>query len=310
MHLTSSTEHLVVKKLKTRALALEKTRAFFKARGVLEVDTPLLSSFAPIDRYIDVMQVETGCSSPFYLHTSPEYAMKKLLAMAPIDLYQLSHVFRAGEKGEKHALEFTMIEWYRKNCSLQFLIQETIELFAEFIDVSCMQTYTYEEAFLSYCGFNPLTIPLLKLQKKTGINSPHLNEHLDYLWATQVEEKFPENTLILIHPFPEFLSALAQVKNGKAQRFELYYNGLELANGYDELFDAKQLRTRLEEANRFRVQEGKPSLPIDEFFLDSVEKINTPYVGVAVGFDRLLMAQEKAERISEVLSIDTHQDPS
>lgn len=280
---------------------LAAVRQFFADRNVLEVDTPILSKAAPIATQIEVMTVHFVNGKRGYLHTSPEYAMKRLLAEHPIDMYQLSHVFREGESSERHNPEFTMVEWYRMGFNLQDLIDETVELIELFIGPQKPTFTTYRDLFLQHCGFDPFQVTLEELPKTNP--SWSVDTWLDYYMSFTIQPKM--KGLTVIRSFPASQAALARLKqegpNLVAERYEIYYDGLELSNGFYELTDPIEQRLRFENDIKDRDALGKPALPIDEEFLKALEKGLPECSGVAVGFDRLLMLQQKAASIKEVV---------
>jgi lysyl-tRNA synthetase class 2 len=301
MSLASDTLSLAT--LRARAEMLARVRSFFAERSVLEVDTPILSPTAPVATHIDVMTVHFANGKRGYLHTSTEYAMKRLLSEHPIDIYQLCHVFREGELSERHNPEFTMIEWYRIGFSLQKLIEETIELIELFIGPQEPTYYSYRELFLHYCNFDPFQVTLQDFP--TG-NSWSIDTWLDYTMSFKIQPHM--QGLTVVHSFPPSQAALAKVKpesphhpNLVAERYEIYFNGLELANGFHELTDPVEQRRRFESDVQERAALGKPSLPVDEQFLQALEKGLPPCAGVAVGFDRLFMLQQKASSLKAVV---------
>ncbi len=277
---------------------LARVRNFFSERDVLEVDTPLLSPAAPVATHIDVMTVHFANGGRGYLHTSPEYAMKRLLAEHPIDIYQLSHVFREGEISDRHNPEFTMIEWYRMGFSLQQLIDETTNLIELFLGPQKPIFFTYRELFLKYCGFDPFHITAEELHPTWSLDTS-----LDYQMSFKIQPQL--EGLVIIQNFPPSQAALAQLKKEGshlvAERFEIFFNGLELANGFHELTDPIEQRRRFENDIQERKALRKPSLPIDEAFLAALEKGLPDCSGVAVGFDRLLMLHQKASSLREVV---------
>jgi lysyl-tRNA synthetase class 2 len=271
-----------------RALFLSKVRHFFDQKGIIEVDTPLLNRCAPLDSYIDIFGVEGG----MFLHSSPEYAMKKLLSVGAPDCYFLGHVFRVEEVGSLHSPEFTMIEYYRIGKSFEFLIQETLELISLFIPSQSVLQMTYEEAFFHFAN--------LKLDEiDSTIEGPFTSQEKMHLaFATLVEPKM--KGLVVVAGFPTSEAALSKIKDGLAQRFEIYFNGVELANGYDELTSSKEQRERFLVANQKRAAMGKQTYALDENFLLALDKL-PDCVGVAIGFDRLLQIHLKAPSIHEVI---------
>lgn len=262
---------------------LFKAREFFRARNVLEVDVPMLSKMAPVDLHIDLIQTEVNRQRG-YLNSSPEYGMKRLLSEGIGDIYQISHVFRDGEVGQRHNPEFVMVEWYRLGFSLEMLMEETLSFSRLFLEEDKFEKLSYNDAFLKYAGKSYLEC-----------------EDRDYVFAFEIEPKMKGFTIV--YDFPKQDAALAKVEGDVAKRFELYYYGCELANGYDELQDAEELKGRFVRANAKRKALGKPEYPIDYDFLAALEKGLPACAGVAVGFDRLMMLRHKAKHIKEVIPI-------
>ena len=298
--------------LQDRALLFSKVRSFFAQRNILEVDTPLLSHFAPIDEHIDVMEVSLGEGKQGYLHTSPEYAMKRLLSSGLGEIFQLSHVFRKGEISNKHNPEFTMIEWYRLHEDFPLFIEETLDLIRLFLSDLPSSFLSYRQTFLRFAKIDYLHASkeeLIHCLKSHGIDPPSSpldkDTLLTLILGCIIEPHLGKEELFVLMDYPISQAALAQaVQKGEervAKRFEVYYQGIELANGYLELTEAKEQRSRLIESNAKRLQQGKNSLPIDEFFLAALEKGLPPCCGVAVGFDRLMQLRHKTETIQEVL---------
>lgn len=282
--------------LQERARLLSAVRTFFQERGVLEVDCPALSFASSIDMHIDVMTVDTGCGTG-YLHTSPEYRMKELLSLGSGDIYQLGHVFRAGEKGKWHLPEFTMIEWYRTHLSFEQMIEETLECLSLFLPKLAHTYLTYQELFSKYLDIDTThtsSQQLYEVALQQGIClDPAASEWdsdtlLQLLLSHCIEPQLGKDHFVVLTHFPASQAALARTVNGVALRFEIYYQGIELANGYQELTDPIEQRKRLIKANAERLAAGKPSLPIDERFLQALERGLPECTGVAVGFDRLL----------------------
>ena len=301
-----------IEMLKKRARMFVQIRAFFSGKGVLEVDTPILSHTAPVDTHIEVMSVAFPGGEKGYLHTSPEYAMKRLLAEGSGDIYQFSHVFRAEEAGRLHNPEFTMIEWYRVGATLQFLIDETLDLIRLFLGDLPIHIYTYREAFKKFVGIDHRSATAQDLKAIAEKNQLPLTPDADkwdkdtflhFLMAFLIEPKFAG--LNVIRDFPSTHAALARTceKEGElvAERFEVYFNGIELANGFHELTDPVEQRARFIQANLEREKLGKQTLPIDERFLTALEKSLPDSCGVAVGFDRLLMLMLHKESLADVL---------
>ncbi len=300
--------------LQQRATALRTVREFFHAKGVLEVDCPSLNHAAPIDCHIDVMRVELGDGEWGYLHTSPEYGMKRLLAAGLGDCYQLSHVFRLGEAGKLHNPEFTMLEWYRIGMEYCSFIEETLELLRLLLGPLSVSFLSYRNALQHYADIDYVyatSEELIACAKERGhslsVKATEWDKDtlLQFLLTSLVEPHLGKNELLVLHDYPATQAALAATKQKQdeliAERFEIYYRGIELANGYHELTDAKEQRQRLEGEEKMRQHLGKPPLPVDENFLKALEEGLPPCSGVAVGFDRLLMLQLGKETLAEVL---------
>lgn len=272
--------------LKDRAEMLAKARAFFAARGVMEVDVPISSQSGSIDVHIDL--VETDCMGKrCFLHSSPEFGMKRLLAEGIGDIFQLSHVFRQGERGPKHNPEFLMAEWYRMGFTFEQMIVETVAFIHLFLDQIPLQTeqMRYQEVFLRYLGFFPETL-----------------EERDYRLAFEIEPQLGHEGLTIIRDFPPEQAALSRVSpEGFAERFEVFYKGTELANGYHELTDHVEQAARFQRANLERAALGKKTYPVDTRLLEALQHGIEDCCGVAVGFDRLMMLRHETERIEEVI---------
>ncbi len=260
---------------------LRRARGFFASNAVLEVDVPILSERASVDVHIDLIE-STCLGKKAYLHSSPEYGMKRLLSEGIGDIYQIAHVFRSDERGERHNPEFTMVEWYRNAFSLEEMIEETASFISLFLpDTPEFERLEYRQAFLRYVGFFPESL-----------------EERDRLFALEVE---PNLQASIIYRFPAEQAALSCVKDGYAERFEFFYKGIELANGYHELTDPVEHRKRFERNNLERLALGKPSYPIDTLFLEALEEGIPDCSGVAVGFDRLMMVRHCVDTIDEVI---------
>lgn len=300
-------------KLQLRAQFFEKARAFFQERSILEVDIPALSPFASIDEQIDVMQVCHPAKPPRYLFTSPEYGMKKLLCEGSGDIYQMCHVFREEEEGQLHSSEFTLVEWYRCNKSFSDFIDETLDFIRLFLPAAQKEEkLSYKEAFFRFASFDyrhQSRTDLLVLAAAHGIDLHNQGEGwssdalLQLLFAELVEPRLQELTVITDYPSSQAALAQITLQEGYsvARRFEVYYKGIELANGYQELTDPVEQKKRLEEALERRSLLGKEPLPIDNSFIRALEKGLPNCCGVAVGFDRLLMLSSGAHALAEIL---------
>ncbi len=302
--------------LRRRAALLDAARAFFHERGVLEVETPLALSATVTDVQIASLAIAGG--APRFLHTSPEYPMKRLLAAGSGDIFQACHVFRAGEHSRLHNPEFTLIEWYRLDMDLQAIMAETAALAGALLaaggrTTGPVESLSYAEAFARRLGCDPLVAPIEQLRALAGshglaASSSHgatRDELLDFLIATQVGPTLGRGTLCCLHHFPASQAALAQLEPTDprtAQRFELYAEGVELANGYVELADPAEQRRRFEADHAERQRRGMPLPPIDERLLAAMATGLPACAGVALGFDRVAMLALGATSIDEVLA--------
>ena len=293
--------------LRRRADLLRRTRAFLDGRGLLEVETPLLSADVCVDAHLDPVTV--ACHGRrLFLQTSPEFAMKRLLAAGVGDCWQLCKAVRDGEAGRLHNPEFTMLEWYRVGGRYDDLIAETAGLVSELTGLPEPVRLTYREAFLRFVGLDPLACDdaaLLSAAERRGFRTGDRDHALQFLASDAVEPGLAElETPVVVTNFPASQGALARLDPNDprtARRFELYAGGLELANGYDELLDPDELRRRNDEQNRLRVAAGKPALPTGSRLLAAMEAGLPSCCGVAVGFDRLVMLATGATCLAEVV---------
>lgn len=309
--------------LHTRARMLQSTRAFFSARDVLEVETPILSSAATTDVHLhSLATVYRGPGAPQgrvqYLHTSPEFPMKRLLAAGSSAIYQICKVFRQGEAGRMHNPEFTLLEWYRPHYDLIALMDEVEDflttVLGEHISVQRAERITYAHAVHMYSGIDAhvATAPQLRVRlEELGVPPvPGLNEHdrdawLDLLMSHVVQPQLGQGRPTFVYDYPASQAALARVRPGTpavAERFELFVNGVELANGFHELTDAEEQRLRFDQDRARRKGTGLRDVPLDERFLAALASGMPPCSGVALGFDRLVMLAVGARSIDDVLA--------
>ena len=296
-------------------------RHFFKARGVLEVDTPLLGLAPVTDPYLDAFEVPVS-GVMHYLQTSPEYAMKRLLCQGSGSIYQLCKAFRVDELGRHHAPEFTMLEWYRVGFSDQDLMQEVSDLLGVLLKCQPAVRLSYEAAFKARFDIDPHATgskALSRLQAEVrhvlgdvaGALLDTETECLQLLMSEGVEPYLSAQygaQPVIISDYPAAQAALAKLKPHPvreglqvAARFEVYCNGIELGNGYDELQDAAVYRARFEAENRMRKACGKPVVPVDELLLSDLLHYGLPQsAGIAMGFDRLVMLAARADSIAAV----------
>jgi lysyl-tRNA synthetase class 2 len=309
------------KNLRLRARLLARLRDFFARQDFLEVETPLLSADTVVDRHLDPLSVTLfdDSQSPdvgqrMWLQTSPEFAMKRLLAAGANRIYQVTRAFRGAERGKHHNPEFTMVEWYRVGDSMATGMSLLGELACDLLDADRVSHVSYGEAFQRHADVDPHAATVKELAavaKSHGIAIPNdmpgddRDQWLNLLLATLVEPKLGVQCPEILFDYPASQAALAQVRNDAppvAERFELYANGIELANGYHELLDASILRERNRQANRQRKADGKYMLPEDSRLLAAMEHGLPDCVGVALGFDRLVMIAAGAGNISDVMT--------
>jgi elongation factor P--(R)-beta-lysine ligase len=310
-------------RLAARAALLGQTREFFAARGVLEVDTPLIVNAPVSDVHIHSARVElTGdagdAASQYFLHTSPEYAMKRLLAAGSGDIFQICHVARANERGRMHNPEFTLIEWYRTGFSLGLLMDEVEALVRLLIGAragaAAAARLTYQEVFLRELRCDPFTAPLSDLTRTAAAAGfaaaadAGRDELLDLLMGTVIGPRLGAAGLTFIYGYPASQAALARLDPQDpraAARFELYGAGMELANGFHELAAASEQRARFEADQAERRRRGLPVHALDERLLAALASGLPDCAGVALGFDRVAMLATGAAHIDEVLAFPT-----
>lgn len=286
-------------------------RSFFFQKKILEVDPPALSKNPAIDIHIEVMKAEVLENEFGYLHTSPEYMMKRLLSQNIGDIYFLGHVFRKSEMGNLHNVEFTMAEWYRKDISYEDFIEETLEFIRLFLPVLSSKKKSYRKTFYEHTNIDYLFADekLLSSFASKHINFEKTNKldkdgYLNLIMSHLVEPNLGINELYVIDSYPPSQAALAQIEKKDeeiAKRFEIYYQGIELANGFHELQDAKEQEKRFIKANEERKKMGKEEFPLDCKFLDALKKGIGNCCGVAAGFDRLFMLKHRKQSLKEVI---------
>jgi len=305
-----------VKNLLTRAKLLAEIRRFFTDRGLLEVETPVLSEFGVTDVHLATFSTEF--ISPFgeqsktlWLSTSPEYHMKRLLAAGSGPIFQIGKVFRNEEAGNRHNPEFTMLEWYRPHFDMYRLINEVDDLLQQILECPPAESMSYQFAFQQYVGLDPLSADLSELVEKAekhqliGAENESRDTLLQFLFSTVVEPQIGQEAPVVVYHFPASQAALAQISSEDlrvAERFEFYYKGLELANGFHELSDAREQLRRFQQDNLQREKMGLPVRAIDIRLLAALQAGIPNCSGVALGVDRLLMIAMGTESIKEVIS--------
>jgi lysyl-tRNA synthetase class 2 len=315
---SASREQLVA-----RARLLARIREFFAARGVLEVDTPIIVNAPVSDVHIHSARVELTADAPgslpahFFLHTSPEYAMKRLLAAGVGDIYQICHVARALESGRVHNPEFTLLEWYRLGFSLGQLMDEVELLVGGLLGSpteASAERLSYREAFRRELALDPFEATTAQLARAAAplalsAGAPlERDGYLELLMGSLIGPQLGRERLTFIYGYPASQAALARLDPadpGAAQRFELYARGIELANGFHELAAAAEQRARFAADNAARRRAGLPVHPLDERLLAALGSGLPDCAGVALGIDRLLMLASGASHIDQVLAFPT-----
>ncbi|MET0051130.1 MAG: EF-P lysine aminoacylase EpmA [Candidatus Thiodiazotropha sp.] len=308
--------------LRYRAGVLRRIRDFFDRLGVLEVDTPVCSRHATTDPAIESFATRytgpgAGRGLNTYLQTSPEFFMKRLLCAGSGPIYQICKVFRDGESGRRHNPEFTLLEWYRPGYGHHDLMEEVARLVQNLANESLsVEKLSYREIFERALSLDPHVADVRLLREcaidrgiagAEHLDLPHRDGWLDLLMTHLIEADLGCAGLTFIYDYPASQAALARISDGDppvALRFELYWKGVELANGFFELQDAEVQRARFEADNRQRTSNGAPSMPADGWLLEALQQGLPECAGVALGIDRLLMALSDRQDIREVLSFD------
>jgi len=304
--------------LRLRAEILAKIRTFFEERDVLEVETPVLASAPVTDLHIEALSCRyrgpgADGGRDLFLQTSPEFAMKRLLAAGSGPIYEICKAFRNGEAGRMHNPEFTILEWYRPGWDHHALMDEIDELLSSILGAEIGERLTYAEAFERHAGIDALRASAAELGSRArdllSGEAPDLGDDrsgwLDLLLSHAVEPHLGHGRPSFVHDWPANRAALARVRPGDpplAERFEVYVEGVELANGYHELIDPAEQRRRFESDLETRRRAGQPEPPIDERLLGALEHGLPDCAGVALGVDRLVMLTAGTSDIAEVLA--------
>lgn len=291
--------------LHARANLYVEIRRYFAMQQVLEVETGVLSQAGNPEPNIDSHQLHDGR----YLNTSPEFHMKRLLAAGVGDCYQIAKAFRQEEASARHNQEFTLLEWYRRGFGVNELIQDMVGLLAKMLPHYPAMTLTYRNAMRDYARVDPFAEDAeeklaAKLEKHIGFSGEaSKDELLQLAMATLVEPYLPKKRLIFIKDFPASQASLAKLNDDglTAARFELFVDGMELANGFHELTDAALQRERFAQQNKKRLENDQSEVALDEHFLAALESGLPECAGVALGIDRLLMVMLKQDHIQDVM---------
>jgi len=296
--------------LRRRAEMLAAIRRFFAGREVMEVETPVLSAYGVTDPQIESFRLD---DPPLYLQTSPEYAMKRLLAAGSGPIYQVSRVFRAGEDGRRHNREFTLLEWYRPGFDQHALMGELDELVRRLLGTRPAVAVTYRQAFMDTLGVDPMRAAeeaLHALCVRDGLDADasragDRDMRLDYLFGRCIVPGLGAKQPVFVHDFPASQASLARLDPDDptvARRFELVIDGMEVANGFHELADAGEQRRRFERDQAGRAGNGQAEMAVDPRLLAALEAGIGDCAGVAVGLDRLLMLKTGADSLREVMA--------
>lgn len=301
--------------LQLRAQLLGRARAYFAQTGAMEVETPLLVQAAVTDVHLESLAVHRSDGTRAgFLHTSPEYAMKRLLCAGAPDLYQVAHVFREGERGQRHSPEFTMIEWYRLGIDHVGLMRDVDALLRALLEavrpVGPTAHVTYAEAFEAALQVDPLAAGSDALEaalRRAGLDVPDSlrgdrDGLLDLGMSLWVAPRFAADRITFVRDFPASQAALARITGPVAARFEAFWGGLELANGFHELGDAMEQARRFAADAATRHARGQPARDPDRRFLAALAAGLPDCAGVALGFDRVVMVAAGARSIDDVIA--------
>ena len=307
-----------IETLKARARVIQRIRQFFIKKQVLEVETSALSQATITDLHVHAFKCTfNNPLSPepttLYLQTSPEYAMKRLLCAGSGAIFQICKAYRNEEAGRNHNPEFTMLEWYRPGFDHFDLMTEVDELLGLILDCPAAEKVTYQSAFKQYLGRDPLDSNLYELKTlaaEHGYAAIAANENnpdnlLNLLFSQHVEPNIGQSRPCFVYDFPANQAALARIKSADprvAERFELYFKGFELANGFHELSNVTEQRERFEQDNSKRQTAGLAAMPMDENLLSALAHGLPDCAGVALGIDRLLMLALQKKDIAEVMA--------
>lgn len=303
--------------LQTRARLLASLRAFFAERDVLEVETPVLAHHAVTDVHISAVEAKMHLGRPdvgeaYWLQTSPEYHMKRLLAAGSGSIYQVFRAFRDGERGARHNPEFSLLEWYRVGFDHLSLMDEVRALVEALLGPRQWLPLSYRDLFKRFLGLDPVEVSDDVLAERgaqvSGLAASSLDRDgaLDLLLTHVIEPALKELDAVFVHSYPPSQAALARTDKVDgvevAHRFELYIGGMELCNGYWELTDSAEQARRFSEDNRQRRLRGLPPMSVDPWFMAALQQGLPDCAGVALGLDRLLMLMLQAAKLEEVVT--------
>ena len=308
---------------KKRQLKLDAIRKYFTDNEVIEVETPILSTSAVSDINIESIEAIISASPEqnYYLNTSPEFFMKRMLASGYKDIFQICKVFRDDEIGKLHLPEFTMIEWYRLDFNLSKIITDTLSIITIVLKKQkkelpqSIEQITYQDSFITQLNIDPISISVKEIIAQVDIEDSlqvqlgnNKNHYLDYLFATKITKKFDPNKITVVTHYPASQAALARIcpKNKTvAERFEIFIGNIEIANGYVELTDPIEARARFNSDQSQRHLQNKITRPLDQKFLAAMDFGLPDCAGVALGFDRLFMVSENKDSIQAIQQFST-----
>lgn len=310
-----------LKHLRLRAQMLAAIRGFFDQREVLEVETPLLCHKVGTDPQLDFFSSFYHClpdDREMFLQTSPEFAMKRLLAAGSGSIYQICKAFRQGELGRLHNPEFTILEWYRVGFTLEQMMDEAAELIVRVLNqpslINTLRKISYRELFEQVTGLNPLVFSqqnYASYAQQNGISdavSLCEQDHslwLDYIFSHKVQAVLIDQSLCMVYDYPAIQSSLARINpknNAIADRFEVFVNGIEIGNGFFELADAEEQESRFDLEIKSRAVEGKAVVEKDQLFLQALKSGLPECCGIAIGLDRLLMLRAELDSLDQVIT--------
>lgn len=309
-----------IKDLVQRAKIIENIRLFFKKNKILEVETPILSQFTTTDA--NLTPFSTSYYSPYndnsikkklWLATSPEYHMKRLLAAQSGSIYQICHSFRNKEFGRYHNPEFTMLEWYQIDCKMKIFMKEVDHFFQKILNFNKSDQISYQEIFIKYLDIDPLSansIDILKVFKLLDLE--HLisdeidkNKLIETLFTVKIQPFLGEKNPLFVYHFPAEQASLAFVNENDSrvtERFEIFFKGIELGNGFYELTDYSEHKKRFKKDNKKRFKEHLSQRKIDNYFLNAIRYGLPSCSGIAIGLDRIIMIALKKKSIDQVIS--------
>lgn len=308
-----------IENLKKRANILKKIRDFFYKRNIVEIETPSLSHATVTDVHLHSIRAQIALlnlqhTKTLYLQTSPEYAIKRLLAAGCGSVYQICKAFRDDESGRYHNPEFTLLEWYRIGFDHHALMGEMDEFFQAILNAKPAKKFSYQEVFEQYLNINPHTVSVEQLKQVakqhnigevSGLEYEDRDTWLQIMMSHCIEPLLGQEEPVFIYDYPASQAALAKIRNANpsvGERFEVYIKGIEIANGFHELTDAKEQRKRFENDLKMREKLKLPKVPIDEHFLFALQHGMPECSGVALGVDRLVMIAVGAKHINEVIA--------